>query len=345
MTESPPDPDTPSGQVHRQQARLRRRAAAISLAVAVALLGVKAAAWFLTGSAAILSDALESVTHVGAVGFMYWAVRFAAAPPDADHPYGHGKAEHLSIGFEGGAIVLAALVIAVQAILSVVRGVGPSSLDLGLILISIAAAVNLLLGLWLQLVGRRLDAPVLIADGKHVLSDVWTSCGVLVGVGICWLLPPGPWQVGTDAGVALVLAGYILWVGLGLMREAAAGLLDQTDRVLMTKVVEIIESLRSAEWIDVHNLRARRAGDQIHVDFHLVVPATWTVATAHDVVELLEQRLLANFSGQGSVLIHLDHDGNGPYRGSTRMAGPLTVKRATRIEPPEWGLHASAVVS
>lgn len=344
MTASSQESASPSGQARRHQTGLRRRAAVVSLGVAVALLAIKGAAWFITGSAAILSDALESVTHLGAVGFMYWAVRFASAPPDADHPYGHGKAEQLSIGFEGGAIVLAALVIAVQAVESLVRGVGPASLDLGLILIGIAAVVNLILGLWLQLVGRRLDAPVLIADGKHVLSDVWTSIGVLVGVGVCWLLPPGPWQVGTDAGVALILAGYILWVGLGLMREAAAGLLDQADPALMAKVVAIIESLRSAEWIDVHNLRARRAGDQIHIDFHLVVPATWTVATAHDAVELLEQRLLANFSGQGSVLVHLDHDGSEPYRNASRLTGPLTVKRATRIEPPESGISAGPIL-
>ncbi len=316
--------------------RDRSRAALASLLVGVLMLGLKGMAWWLTGSAAILSDALESVVHVVAVGFMFWAFRFSAAPPDAEHPYGHGRAEHLSVGFEGGLVAAAGLMILGSAGFALWHGREPERIAEGFWLIVTAVVVNLTLGLWLLAVGRRTSSAILTANGHHVLSDVWTSAGVLAGVAVLWLMPPGPARIWVDAAVAVILAGLLLWTGGTLVRQAAYGLLDHADQEVLTRVVAAINEIRTPDWIDVHNLRGRSVGDLAHVDFHLVVPSTWTVAQAHDVVEALESHILVRLGHQGTVLIHLDHPANPSYLAIAAGAptdGPITIASATRVEP------------
>ncbi len=317
--------------------RLRHRAALLSLATGLVMLGLKMGAYLLTGSATILSDALESVVHVAAVGFMFWCFRFASAPPDAEHPYGHGKAEYLSIGFEGGAIVLAAAAIIWQAIASLVAGHEPQRVDLGLGLIVLAAAINLVLGLWLVRVGRRTRSAILEADGRHVLSDVWTSLGVMVGVSLIWLVPePNPLRVWLDSGIAILLALFIVWVGGQLLRQAMRGLLDEVDPEAVERVVAAINQVRDPAWRDVHNLRLRVSGDFTYVDFHLVVPSRWSVAAAHAAVERLEQHILASLGAQGAVMVHLDHPRSDPTVGmdppAPEVVQPFTVAQATRFK-------------
>ncbi len=318
--------------------RLRFRAALISLLVGLLMLGLKMGAYLLTGSATILSDALESVVHVAAVAFMFWCFRFASAPPDAEHPYGHGKAEYLSIGFEGGVIVLAAAAIVWQAVVGLIHGHQPGRIDLGFALIVLAALINLALGSWLVHVGRKTKSAILEADGQHVLSDVWTSLGVLVGVGVMWLMPANhPALVWIDSGVAILLALFILWVGGRLVRQAMRGLLDEADPQMVGRVVAAINAIRDPSWRDVHNLRLRRSGDAIFVDFHLVVPSLWSVAAAHAAVEKLEQHILRVLGTQGSVLIHLDHPHSDPTVGmdppiDSSETNPFTVAQATRFK-------------
>ncbi len=300
----------------------RLRAGLLSLLIGILMLGLKMGAYLITGSATILSDALESVVHVAAVGFMFWCLRFAAAPPDHEHPYGHGKAEFLSIGFEGGAIALAGLAIIWEAVLGLVHGRQPGAVDLGFLLIVVAALINLALGAWLVSVGRRTKSAILVADGQHVLSDVWTSLGVVVGVVLLWLLPPGPARVWTDGVVAILLALYIMTVGARLMRQAVGGLLDEVDPQAMARVVEAINEIRDPAWRDVHNLRLRSSGDATFVEFHLVVPSQWSVANAHDSAEALERHILARLGARGSVMIHLDH----PHADPTVGVDPLPVQ-------------------
>lgn len=301
------------------------------------MLALKMGAYLLTGSATILSDALESVVHVAAVGFMFWCFRFASAPPDAEHPYGHGKAEYLSIGFEGGAIVLAAAAIVWEAVASLVTGKEPQKVDLGLVLIVVAALINLALGWWLVRVGKRTNSALLIADGHHVLSDVWTSVGVVIGVGILWLMPPGPVRGYVDSGIAIALALFILVVGSQLVRQAMRGLLDEVDPHAVERVVAAINEIRDPAWRDVHNLRLRRSGDFTYVDFHLVVPSLWSVAAAHAAVERLEAHILAALSAKGAVMIHLDHPHTDPTVGmdppiEQGSVQPFTIKQATRFK-------------
>ncbi len=317
--------------------RLRFRAALLSLLTGLVMLALKMGAYVLTGSATVLSDALESVVHVAAVSFMFWCFRFSSAPPDAEHPYGHGKAEYLSIGFEGGAIVLAAAAIVWEAISGLINGHQPQQVDIGLWLIAIAAVINLALGAWLVRVGRRTGSAILIADGEHVLSDVWTSLGVIIGVGVIWLLPTAsPLRVWVDGGVAILLALYILWVGGRLVRQAMRGLLDEVDPHAVERVVAAINQVRDPAWRDVHNLRLRVSGDFTYVDFHLVVPSLWSVAAAHAAVEQLEQHILAQLGAKGAVMIHLDHPHSDPTIGmdppAPEVVQPFTVAQATRFK-------------
>lgn len=318
--------------------RLRFRAALLSLLIGLVMLGLKMGAFLLTGSATILSDALESVVHVAAVGFMFWCFRFASAPPDQEHPYGHGKAEYLSVGFEGGAIVLAAGAIIWEAVAGLVAGHQPQRVDLGLGLIVLAALINLALGSWLVHVGRKTRSAILEADGQHVLSDVWTSVGVVLGVGILWLMPDdSPLRGPVDSGIAIVLALFILWVGGRLVRQSLRGLLDEADPQMVERVVAAINAIRDPAWRDVHNLRLRRSGDAIFVDFHLVVPSLWSVAAAHAAVEKLEHHILGVLGAQGSVLIHLDHPHSDPTVGmdpppDSSENRPFTTAQATRFK-------------
>jgi cation diffusion facilitator family transporter len=318
--------------------RLRFRAALLSLLVGLVMLGLKMSAWLLTGSATVLSDALESVVHVAAVGFMFWCFRFASAPPDREHPYGHGKAEYLSIGFEGGAIVLAAGAIIWEAVAGLIAGHQPQRVDLGFWLIVLAVVINLALGSWLVHVGRKTRSAILEADGQHVLSDVWTSLGVIIGVAVLWLMPADhPARVWIDSGVAIVLALFILWIGSRLVRQAMRGLLDEADPEMVAKVVDAINAIRDPAWRDIHNLRLRRSGDAIYVDFHLVVPSLWSVAAAHAAVEKLEHHILGVLGAHGSVLIHLDHPHSDPTVGMDPPAGEqetrtFTVAQATRFK-------------
>ena len=303
--------------------RQRFRAAMLSLLTGLVMLGLKMGAYLLTGSATVLSDALESVVHVAAVSFMFWCFRFSSAPPDAEHPYGHGKAEYLSIGFEGGAIVLAAAAIVWEAVSSLIVGHQPQQVDVGLGLIVIAAVINFCLGTWLLRVGRRTKSAILVADGQHVLSDVWTSLGVIVGVGLIWLLPEhSPWRAWLDGGVAILLALFILWVGWRLVRQAMRGLLDEVDPHAVERVVSAINQIRDPAWHDVHNLRLRVSGDFTYVDFHLVVPSLWSVAAAHAAVEHLEQHILATLGAKGAVMIHLDHPHEETTSGAEKSSEP-----------------------
>jgi cation diffusion facilitator family transporter len=320
--------------------RTRQRAAVLSLVTGLLMLVLKMGAYLLTGSTTILSDALESVVHVAAVLFMFLCFRFASAPPDAEHPYGHGKAEYLSIGFEGGTIALAALAILWEAVRGLVVEHAPSHMDLGIILVVIASLINLALGLYLLRVGRTTRSQILVADGQHVLGDVWTSLGVIAGVVVMLVVPEGRARAWIDGLVAIALAAFILTVGGRLLRQAMRGLLDEVDPAALARVVASINEIRDPAWRDVHNLRLRTSGDFTFVDFHLVVPSLWSVAAAHSAVERLEHHILSSLKAKGAVMIHLDHPHSDPTVGldrppSAEEVAPFTVAQASRMKPDE----------
>ena len=190
------------------------------------LLAVKFAAYHLTGSAAIFSDALESIVNVIASVVAGWSLFLAHQPADAQHPYGHGKVEFLSAGFEGGMILLAAAVIALRAIEEMIEGPGVHELKVGLVLILLAGLVNGAVGLYLLRSGRQRGSATLVADGKHLLTDAITSAAVLVALLVMFFKPSWTW---VDPIAALLVAAYIAYVSLGLLAESAAGLMDRQD--------------------------------------------------------------------------------------------------------------------
>jgi cation diffusion facilitator family transporter len=246
----------------RHVPRLELTAAVASVGVSLLLLGVKFTAYYVTGSAAIFSDALESIVNVVASIVAAYSLFLAHQPPDRQHPYGHGKVEFLSAGFEGGMMLLAALVIAFRAIEEMVRGPGPHRLDWGLLLILIAGAVNGVVGMLLLRMGRRRGSATLVADGHHLFSDAVTSGGVLVALLIMWFRPTWTW---VDPIAALVVAGFIAVTALKLLGTSAAGLMDRQDAEDEKLLRRILDAHVRADGpppriCSFHKLRHRHSG-------------------------------------------------------------------------------------
>ncbi|MDH4069071.1 MAG: cation diffusion facilitator family transporter [Ignavibacteria bacterium] len=281
---------------------LRKQTALISLLVGLFMLVLKGSAYLLTGSSAILSDALESVIHVAATGMAFYSVIVSSRPPDSSHPYGHGKVEFFSAGIEGGLIALAALAILYEAIGSIVSGKVLQQLDAGVILILGASAVNLFLGLFLIRRGHRTGSLTLVADGRHVLTDAYTSFGVVAGL----LLVRFTGIALFDPIVAIIVAINIIVTGYRLVRVSVGGLMDESDRDTLNATVSLIREQRSAEWISVHNLRILRSGELHHIDFHLTIPFYWSVEQGHRLEASISDGITRAMNGQASVMIHLD---------------------------------------
>jgi cation diffusion facilitator family transporter len=281
---------------------LRVRAAVISFVVSVALFGVKYVAYIHTGSAAILSDALESIINVVAAAFAVASLRFAARPADRGHPYGHGKIEYFSAAFEGGLIAFAGLLIVWYAVRDLVRGPAVAELELGLLLTIAAGVANAGLGWFLLRTGKKHRSITLLADGHHVLSDFQTSVGVVAGL-VLVQLTGMPWF---DPAAALVVALSLAFTGYRLVREAAGGLLDEEDGELLGRLVDAFERVRFPGIIRVHRLRAIRSGREAHADAHLIVPEFWSIEQAHDAAIEFERRVFALPSIEGEIVFHVD---------------------------------------
>jgi len=285
-----------------EDSRIRLRAGLISLGVSVVLLAAKYQAYRLTGSTAILSDALESIVNVVAAIFALGGLVFAGRPADRNHPYGHGKIEFFTAAFEGGLIAFAAVLILYEVAQGLLYGVEVRHLDTGLAIVLGAGLANLLLGWFLVRTGRRHDSLTLVADGQHVLSDFWTSMGVVVGL-LLVRLTGLPWL---DPVVAAVVAANLMWTGVRLVRHAAGGLLDEEDTELLHRLTGALASSVGQGVIRVHHLRAMRAGRFHHVDAHLVVPEFWSVDRAHELAEELAARVIRDLGVHGELAFHTD---------------------------------------
>ena len=280
----------------------RLRAGRISVAASLFVFGSKVLAFVMTGSAAIFSDAAESVVNVAAAGMLLWSLKIAAQPADSDHPYGHGKIELFTAGLEGVLILAAAAMIALEAFRNLLGSVAPHELGLGISLVAAASAVNATLGFYLVRVGRETGSLALEADGRHVLADVWTSAGVVLGL---LFVQVTDWAL-LDPLIALGVAALIVREGVSLTRRAFDGLMDAADDELLAQLTVALDRERPPEWIDVHGLRAWRSGAELHADLHLVVPRYWTAEALHGVHDAVERRVLALESGDGDVVVHFD---------------------------------------
>jgi cation diffusion facilitator family transporter len=244
-------------------------------------------AYLLTGSIGLLSDALESLVNLLAASVAYLAVRYSHRPADLSHTYGHEKIEFFSSGLEGGLILIAALTIAWSAALRLIFPHAPEQLGLGMLLSVVAATVNGGVGFLLLTLGRRHHSIVLEADGLHLLTDVWTTAAVLVGLGLVWSTGASVF----DPLTALLMAGGILWTGFSLIRRSFDGLMDRAlpdqEQEVLRRAIE--SHLRPG--MTYHAVRTRQAGARRFVDFHLLVPGSMTVADSHVLSNAIENSL------------------------------------------------------
>ncbi|MCX6880803.1 MAG: cation diffusion facilitator family transporter [Verrucomicrobia bacterium] len=277
------------------------RFAWISIAAAVVTIGLKTAAYYLTGSVGLLSDALESLVNLVG-GIMALAMlTIAARPADEDHAYGHSKAEYFSSGVEGTLILVAALSIALAAVPRLFQPQELQRVGAGLAVSVVSAMVNLGVALLLLRVGKKHHSITLEANAHHLLTDVWTSVGVLVGVGAV-VLTHWLWL---DPVVALLVAANIVWTGTRIVWRSIAGLMDlvlpQED---LATVRQVLETYKTAE-LQFHALRTRQAGARKFVSMHVLVPGTWTVQHGHELLERIEKDLRAALPNS-TIFTHLE---------------------------------------
>ena len=278
-----------------------KRYAWLSILTAVATILLKAVAWQLTDSVGLLSDALESVVNLAGAMMALAMISLAALPPDEDHAYGHGKAEYFSAGFEGLLILVAAMAIGATAVM---RLFDPRPLDqvgIGLAVSLAASLLNLVTALILRAAGRRYRSLTLEADAHHLLTDVWTSAGVIVGLaavsltGWLWL----------DPVIALLVAGNILRIAWKLLYSSAQGLMDRALPDADTLLLQGVFDQYRAQGIEFHALRTRESGARRFIDVHVLVPGHWSVQHAHEVVEKIEADIRQALP-QSTILTHLE---------------------------------------
>lgn len=274
----------------------------LSIAAAILTIALKAAAYFYTGSIGLLSDALESIINLVAAIIALVMIKIAAAPPDADHAFGHDKAEYFASGIEGTLIFIAAGGIALTAIPRLLAPPPIENVGIGLIVSLVASLVNLIVGILLIKIGKQHRSIALEADGRHLLTDVWTSIGVVSGIIIVsftgWLV--------LDPIIALVVAVNIVWTGFQLTKRSALGLMDTAISPATTKeIIGILDGYVEKQGIDYHALRTRQSGARHFISVHILVPDEWTVQRGHDLTEEIELAI-CRVVPESTVFTHLE---------------------------------------
>ena len=281
-----------------QNLKLQKWVAAISLL----LLIVKFFAYYITHSVAILTDALESIANVAAGLIGLYSLYVAAKPRDFDHPYGHGKAEFLSAAVEGTLIVSAGAIILYKAIKNLLYPIPIHRVDFGIWLVAATAVVNFILGYYCLLIGKKNNSLALLASGKHLLSDTWSTLGIIVGLvllhftGYKWI----------DGVVAMLFGLLIIYTGYKILRRSIAGIMDEADIKLLSHLVTLLNHNRSVNWIDLHNLRVIKYGSVLHIDCHLTVPWFLNVNEAHKEVDALSALVRKEYGESVELFVHTD---------------------------------------
>ncbi len=285
-----------------KNANPQRLAMSLSLGVGFLMLVAKMLAYGITGSVAILSDAAESVVHVVAVSFAAYSLRLSLKPPDRSHLYGHDKVAFFSAGFEGAMIVMAAFYIIFVSIQKWVVGLRLENLGAGTLLVLLAAIINGALGGYLVWVGKKHHSLILEANGKHVLTDCWTSLGVIMGLTLTLLTG---W-LHFDPILAIVVALNILWSGAKLMRRSIGGLMDEVDLETEALIKKVLGEKAAELGLVYHGLRHRNAGNTIWVEFHLLFPKGIPLESAHALATQIEEDVESALPAKAEVISHLE---------------------------------------
>ncbi|MDZ4286415.1 MAG: cation diffusion facilitator family transporter [Prosthecobacter sp.] len=285
-----------------------RRAMALSLAAGFVMLVLKVSAYLLTGSAAILGDAAESVVHIIAVAFAAFSVWLAEQPADQNHPYGHSKIAFFSAGVEGVLIVAAAVYISYASVIRWIGGLGVTHLGMGVSLTVATIVINGALGFYLIHTGRKHDSLIIKANGKHVLTDGWTSLGAVIGLALVALTGQFWW----DPLCGLIMAGNILVSGYGLLRQSVTGLMDEADSTLASELEIALNRETRQRGVSFHALRHRNAGQAHYVDVHFLFPDEMLLKEAHRLATEIEAAVEKSVDKQVHITTHLecagDHD-------------------------------------
>jgi cation diffusion facilitator family transporter len=282
----------------QQNIRLQAWVAALS----VLLLITKLTAYLLTGSVAILTDALESIVNLVAGFFGLFSLYLSAKPRDSDHPYGHGKIEFVSAAVEGSMITIAGILILYQAIRNLVDPSPLHQLDIGMLLVALAGLLNFLAGTVCVRFGKKNNSLALIASGKHLLSDTYSTIGILVGLGLLYFTN----LLWIDSVVAIVFSLIILYTGYKIIRSSVAGIMDETDRDLLNKLVTLLNANRSENWVDIHNLRIIKYGSTLHLDCHLTLPWYLNMHEGHREIDKLAALVRKEFGESLELFVHSD---------------------------------------
>lgn len=281
-----------------QNLRVQKWVATIS----VVLLLVKFFAYYSTHSVSILTDALESIVNVAAGFIGLYSLYVAAKPRDADHPYGHGKAEFLSAAVEGTMIAAAGVIILYKAIETLIRPAPIHKLDTGIWLVAVTAVINGAVGYYCVRTGKRNQSLALTASGRHLLSDTLSTGGIIIGLlllyftGYSWI----------DGAVAILFGLIIIWTAHGILRGSIAGIMDEADQQILARLVQLLNANRATNWVDLHNLRVIKYGSILHVDCHLTVPWYLNVHEAHREIDVLAGLVRSEFGEYVELFVHSD---------------------------------------
>ncbi len=270
--------------------------------LSVLLLAIKFIAYYLTHSVSILTDALESIVNVVAGFIGLYSLYIAAKPRDANHPYGHGKAEFLSAAVEGTLIFSAGAIIIYNAVRNIFFPVAIHKLDQGIYLVGITAIVNLAAGFSCYRTGKRNNSMALTASGRHLLSDSYSTFGIIGGLVLIYITG----KLWIDSAVAILFGSIVIYTGYKIVRSSIAGIMDEADAELLKRMVDLLNKNRRDNWIDLHNLRIIKYGAVLHLDCHLTVPWYLTVNEAHDEVEALGHLIKNEFGESVELFVHSD---------------------------------------
>jgi cation diffusion facilitator family transporter len=273
----------------------------IAIASSVLLIA-KFWAYYLTDSVAVLTDALESIVNVVAGFIGLYSLYVAAKPRDIDHPYGHGKAEFISAAVEGTLVLSAGIIIVYSAVQNLLAPVLIRKLDTGIYLIGGTAVVNWILGFISLQRGKRNNSLALVASGKHLQTDTYSTVAIIVGL----LLISVTGYVWIDGVIAIGFGFFIIYTGYKILRVSLAGIMDEADMVLLEKMVDVLEKNRHDNWVDLHNLRVIKYGNVLHVDCHLTVPWYLNIHQAHAEIDALGKIIRNNFGETLEMFVHSD---------------------------------------
>lgn len=272
------------------------------LIFSILLMGIKFTAYIITHSNAILTDALESIINVVAGSFALFSIYFASQPKDENHPYGHGKIEYLSVGIEGGLIIIAGGAIIIKSIMAFFHPAEISSIDIGVYISVFAGAANYFMGAYLIKQGNARNSSLMVADGKHLVSDTVSSIGLVIGLIVIYFTKLN-WL---DNVIAILFGLYIFVTGFKLIKESVNSLLDEADYEKLNQVVDILNKNRREKWIDMHNLRVLKYGSHLHVDSHITLPWYEKLEDSHKEVTAVENLIKEKLEGEVEFFIHAD---------------------------------------